>query len=232
MALVDGIADEGEGVGFFGPDEMLILGFAGDEFVRGCRVSAGGGDDEDAVGFGFVCGDGVGEGFSVAGDLVVEDVGEIARGLCDEIEEGQSGAELGSFAGTCRRGGCGFWFCGVFFCSCGWWRRWIFQVGYEAVGFFGELEAFDVGDASGFGGGEVEDDEFFVRGVAFVGFGFFDGGVGGVGEEDEGFGVVGEGELDGARGWWAFSVGVFGWWWRELAGAFDGFLCQWRGCGR
>jgi hypothetical protein len=73
-----GVADEGEGVGVFCPDKMLVLGFAGDEFAR---VATGGRDYEDAVGFGLVGGDGVGEGFAVAGDLVVEDFGEVAAGL-------------------------------------------------------------------------------------------------------------------------------------------------------
>ena len=60
---------------------MLVLGFAGDEFVRGCRVSAGGCDGEDAVGFGFGRDDGVGEGVAVLAELVVEDIGEVAGGL-------------------------------------------------------------------------------------------------------------------------------------------------------
>src|SRR5271170_6440616 len=125
---------------------MLKLGFAGDEFVG---VAAGGGDDEDSVGFGLVRGDGVGERFCVAGDLVVEDVGEVAGGLGCQVEEGWGGAELWCFARTCWSW-CGFWFCfwlcGTLFRRCRWRCR-VLDVGYEAVGFFGELEAFDVGDA-------------------------------------------------------------------------------------
>ena len=59
------VADEGEFVGVVVPGQVLVTGLAGDEFVRGCRISAGGGEDEDAVGFGFGRDDGVGEGLAV-----------------------------------------------------------------------------------------------------------------------------------------------------------------------
>ena len=83
-----------------------------------------GGDDEDAVGFGLVGGDGVGEGFAVASDLVVEDVGELAGGLRGEVEEGESWCRTRGFRDCCWRScgvefGCGFRFGGVFFCGCG-----------------------------------------------------------------------------------------------------------------
>ena len=93
------VADEGEFVGVVVPGEVLVTGLAGDEFVRGCRVSAGGGEDEDAVGFGFGRDDGVGEGLAVVAELVVEDVGELAGSLVGELQEGEWRAELGSFAG-------------------------------------------------------------------------------------------------------------------------------------
>ena len=51
----------------------------------------------------------------------------------------------------------------------GWWSGEL-EIGYEAVGFFGELEAFDVGDAGGFGGGEIDYDELFVGGILLIVF--------------------------------------------------------------
>jgi hypothetical protein len=48
--------------------------------------------------------------------------------------------------------------------------------------------------------------------------------VGGIGEEDEGFGVVAEGELDAAWRRWGFGVGIVGRRWREFAGALAGLL--------
>src|ERR1700678_3658646 len=74
---------------------MLIAGFAGDEFVR---IASGGGEGEDAVGFGFGRDDGVGEGLAVLAELEVEDVEEVAGGLVGELEERELGAELGCFA--------------------------------------------------------------------------------------------------------------------------------------
>ncbi len=117
-----GVADEGEFAGFFVPGEMLIAGFAGDEFVRGFRVCRGCGEDEDAVGFGFCGDDGVGERLAVFAELVVEDVGELTGGLAGEFDEGEGGAELGGFAGcwSCLCG-LGFGFRGVFGGGgCGW----------------------------------------------------------------------------------------------------------------
>ncbi len=65
-------------------------------------------------------------------------------------------------------------------------------------------------------------------GCALVGlllrFGFCDGVVGGVGEEDEGLGVVAEGELDAAGRWGGFGVGIVGRRWRKFAGAFAGLF--------
>jgi hypothetical protein len=48
--------------------------------------------------------------------------------------------------------------------------------------------------------------------------------VGGIGEEDESFGVVAEGELDAAWRRRGFGVGIVGRGWREFAGALAGFL--------
>ena len=94
-----GVADEGEFVGVVVPGEVLVVGFAGDEFVRGFGVPAGGCDGEDAVGFGFGREDGVGEGFAVLAELIVEDVGEVAGGVVGEFEKGEEGAGLGSREG-------------------------------------------------------------------------------------------------------------------------------------
>ena len=63
-----------------------------------------------------------------------------------------------------------------------------------------------------------------MGGILLIFFGFLDGGVSGVGAEDEGFGVVGEGELDAAGSGWFFGVGIGIWRRREFAGVLVGFF--------
>ena len=212
------VADEG-GLGLFAvPGEFQVFAFAGEEGGRGGVGGGSGSENVNAVSVADFGGDGGEKGAAVAGEAVVEDIGEgaLGGGGGGEVDEDEIGAEVGfggGGAGYGSRGG----LVGIgggsgdlrlfFFGFC------LLEIGEPGAGPSGELVVFNGGNGGGFAGGEVKIEQARFRHFVglFLGFaGGGEGGLGGVGAGDEVRGVGGEGEADGGQGGGSVGVGGVG----------------------